>query len=377
MLKHLLFFIFLQPLSGLAAQLSQNDISILMPLSQSDLFRPNTSGAFGELLPKFVYKKFPTLVFENPEETYKKIRVVGVRIDPCFFPVTSSMVNCQAQIRMVWQPLTINSIGDTIALDAAIHTFYDLPPSEFAQLITELEKIKATYGDDASDEAIGVSPLLRKYGLSSSYAKELFSILLSHTGASRLSQATFMQLSGGENVWIFGGFLISGRQITNLPIPRISGFTQKFQNNPSLFSPTYFANGKMDPAPHGVDTFNLLIGNSMDITKADAPEVIESTMSAFRVENPNSHNTNTMDCVSCHTAQMARVWSVRQFPWLNLEPKGYQFKFQSKFNLSNNSPNQNNTKILRAFGYSGTDPAVSQRTINETAAVLDRLYPVH
>lgn len=374
MQKYLLYaYITIAPVTAWSAALSQNDVSILIPLPQSlasaPLFQPTSMGAFGELLPKIVYDKMPALEFQTPDETFKKLRVVGVRIDPCF-PLTPPATGCQPQIRMIWQPIVGDANEQARSIDAAVHTFYNLSSDDFSILIAELEKLKTTKGSGILDEVLSVNPLLKKFGLDSAYAKELFSILLSHVGSKRLSQATFMQLSGLGNVWIFGGFLISGSQIADLPIPRITGFTQTFQSASS----TYFLSSGASPAPKGADTFNLLIRESRDITRADEPEVIESTMSTFRIENPNNHNPHTVDCVSCHIAQAARTFATRQYPWLFLEGRGQQFKFQSKFNLINLSPNQNNTMLLRSFGYSGVDPAISQRTINETAAVLEKLY---
>lgn len=377
MIKHILYTIlFLNPLMAFSASLSQNDVSILIPLPNipteiSNLFRPATVGSFGELFPRFVYDEMPELAFETPEETYKKLRVVGVRIDPCF-PMTPPSTGCQPQIRMVWQPIFTDSHGQIRSIDAAVHTFYNVPSDDFANLVVRLENLKATNGSGVPNEVLNVNPLLKKFGLNSAYSKKLFTIILSKVGSSRLSQATFMQLSGGENVWVFGGFLVSGTQINNLPIARINGFIQTFNNNPIF--PSYFSNGGASPPPTGTDTFNLLIKDSRKIAPSDETEVIESTMATIRIENPNNHNPHTMDCVSCHTAQSARIWATRQYPWLMLDQRGLQFKFQSKFNLTNASPNPGNTKLLRSFGYNGIEPAVSQRTINETAVVLEKLY---
>lgn len=357
--------------------LSQTDVSILIPLPQNELqdvlFRPASLGQFGELLPKSVYTKIPAIVLESPDIIYGKLRVVAVRIDPCF-PMPLPSTGCQPQVRMIWQPLEVGAKGKVTTLDAAIHTFYDLPLEDFKSLINQLEQLKNSFQIDIQDENLTVNPSLVRFGLNSSYAQKLFSILLSQVGSHRLSQATFMQLSGGDDIWTFGGFSIAGDSIESLVIPRIADFTQTFTNIPSPISPTYFAHGSIFPSPQGEDTFEILVTNSRDLSRKDEREIFEGTMSTFRIENPSNHNPRTMDCVSCHTAQLARVWSTRQYPWLNLDLRGQQFKFSSSFDTTNTSPHQNNTKILHAFGYSGTDPAINQRTINETAKVLEKLY---
>ncbi|MEQ1664393.1 MAG: hypothetical protein ABL927_03360 [Bdellovibrionales bacterium] len=355
--------------------LSQNDISILMPVPlnplEDHLLRASSEGAFGELFPRRFLDQMPELVFEPADETYKKLRVIAVRIDPCF-PTTLIKSGCQPQVRMIWQPLVQRSRGEMKLLDAAVHTFYNLTAADFSTLIQQLEALKASFQFENLDEILTINPQLKKLGLSSDYAKKLFSILLSHTGAERLQQATFMQLTGTENVWIFGGVFVLNGQINLLPIPRVGGFTQAFTNNTR--NGDFFQHGGAHPAPQGQDNINLLIGESRNIKPSDEATVIENTMSAFRIENPNLHNPSTMDCVTCHAAQPARLWAIKQYPWLSLNERGEEFKFKSKFDLTNSSTNPSNTKLMRAFGYDGIEPAISQRTINETAKILEGMY---
>jgi hypothetical protein len=372
--KSLLLALILISLTVKAEPLSQNDVSILMPLpvdiSSNHLWNASVQGSFGELLPRKYFDKLPELDFDSADETFKKLRVVAVRIDPCF-PDTLNPSVCNFQIRLVWQPVAITEAGSITTIDAALHTFYDLNELAFKKLIKQLEQLKSDAGETIKNETLSIHPLLKSSGLSGSYAKELFSILLSELGSSRLSRITFMQLSGSGNVWNFGGFDIVGNGMKPMLIPRVNTKIQAFNNNPH--TPTYFQNGGAVPSPRGKDTFNLLIQNSRNITNADEPEIIESTMSAARVENPKLHNPHTIDCVSCHTAQPARIWAQRQYPWLMLDLRAQQFEFSSTFNLKNSSPNPERTTVLRAFGYDGDQPAISQRTINETAAVLEYL----
>jgi hypothetical protein len=379
MSKYFIFIIVIFTSFGAKAlprtQLSQNDISILMPLQQNpsedNLLRASTEGAFGELFPRRFLDQMPELVFEPADETYKKLRVVAIRIDPCF-PTTTHSLGCQPQIRMIWQPIVQRSRGEMKLLDAAVHTFYNLTTSDFTMLIQQLEELKAAFQIENLDEILTINPQLKKLGLTSDYAQKLFSILLSHTGAERLQQATFMQLTGSENVWTFGGVFVLNNQINLLPIPRIGGFSQAFTNNTR--NGDAFLHGGAHPAPQGADNINLLIGESRNIKPSDEATVIENTLSAFRIENPNLHNPSTMDCVTCHAAQPARLWAIKQYPSLSLNERGEEFKFKSKFDLTNSSTNPSNTKLMRAFGYDGIEPAISQRTINETAKILEGMY---
>src|SRR5690606_37362574 len=136
-------------------------------------------------------------------------------------------------------------------------------------------------------------------------------------------------------------------------IARIGATEQEFANEPLAFSPHYYANASIQPAPQGEDTFSTLVSESRDFGRDRETEVVAGVRSIYRIENPARHNAQTLDCVSCHAAESARVWATRQFPWLSLELEGAPFRFRSRFDLNNTSPLVGNTQVLRAFGYGG------------------------
>ena len=88
---------------------------------------------------------------------------------------------------------------------------------------------------------------------------------------------------------------------------------------------------------------------------------------------PKLHNPGTVDCVSCHVAQPAKIWAMRQYPWLQLDNVSRDIIYNSKLNIRNMSPMQMHTNIVRAFGYFMNQPFVAQRTINESAEVVNYL----
>ena len=164
--------------------------------------------------------------------------------------------------------------------------------------------------------------------------------------------------------------------MTEIPIPRVDNLTQEFVNH-ALPGPSVkdFFDAKIIPAPMGSDTFDLLIQNSNQVSASSKPKIVESVISTLRIENPQIHNPHTIDCVSCHISLAARRVAIRTFPQLNLESKTHDFVFKSKFNLENNTENPGHTREMRAFGYASQGrPVINQRTINETAFVLQQLY---
>lgn len=370
--------------SAHALNLSQNDMSVLMPLpktlTEGGLLAPIDQGQYGELLPKALFDQLPPLLVRQPGSLFDSLRVVALRFDPCF-PAMPPVNACTPQVRLVWQPLmeeVENNVKFVSTIDVAVHTFYDLPSIEFTALIWRLEQLKASSGRRIEDEALTVNPTLRSFGLRSQYAKTLFATVMSSIGAKRMSRITFMQVdrlpdySTGET-WSFGGLdLSAGEPNGSIQIPRVGGTLHSFKGRTS--NALYF-DGETKPAPTGPDTIGILITDSKVLAPKDELEIKSAAAAALRIENPKLHSAHTIDCVSCHLAFSARTWAIRHYPWMNLR-SGAAFGdvYWSRRNLENTSQTLGNSNVLRGFGYIGNKPAVSQRVVNETAEAITKLY---
>lgn len=381
------FFTILCILSSQAAEkvwldvhLDLHDVSVLLPLppiDQIDLApSPMTQAQFGELLPKEMFDMLPPILVEGNEVTWSHVRLVGFRMDPCFMEGATPL-KCRPQVRMVWQPLIVRQFERdgvvqryVAAQDAAVHSFYELNTEEFEVLLSKLISIKKKMGQ-AKDRPLLIHPTIAKEGLGGAYFKDLWNVILAFTGKNRLSRITFMQLSSGENMWTFGGFEVEAGKMIAIMIPRIQRTLQVFTNN-SLPRPFWF-NGGIFPEPKEGDQFNILTRDSRKLSEQNEQEIIDAVGSAIRIENPKKHNPGTVDCVSCHVAQAARIWSMRQYPWLMLDQKHQSEFYNFNRDLSNMSPMQPHTNVVRAFGYFENRPIVSQRTIHESASVIEYL----
>lgn len=352
-----------------------NDVSILLPLpALSDwnlLPNPETVAAKGVLLPKEIFLQVPQLLaFASNEDMYTSLHVVGIRVDPCFAE-GQGPIKCQTQIRLVWQPFT-NSDTETSTFDTSLHTFHQLSESEFKSLIADLKNLKNEQTPNADDPVtLGVNPIIKREGLSGAYYTKLTKIIFSYIGESNFSRITFMQLSMQGNVWVFGGFDFANGELKPIKIPRVGSFTQSFRNSATP-RPIWFIGG-MTPEPTQPENFNILTRDSRKLAPQDEASIIEATKSAFKFENPKLHNPGTVDCVSCHVAQPAKIWAMRQYPWLQLDNSSRDVIYKSNSNLANMSPMQIHTNIVRAFGYFMDMPFVAQRTINESAEVVNYL----
>ena len=178
-----------------------------------------------------------------------------------------------------------------------------------------------------------------------------------------------MQLFMNEKTWMFGGFDIVDGETRPILISRVNTSFQVFNNSVSTDRPFWFLGG-MNPKPEDPENLNLLVADSRALAPQDEGQIIAAVKAAYRFENPSLHNPGTVDCVSCHVAQPAKVWALRQYPWLQMDVLHQNEIYQSDRDLRNLSPMQPHTNIVRSFGYFMNRPFVAQRTINESAAVI-------
>ncbi len=354
-----------------------NDVSILFPLREpAELLRPETDGAFGPLLPRALYQKVGKLnSFEDPAVTFEKLRVVAIRLDPCF-PSGKAFRGCRSQIRMVWQPIEKSPAGQATTADAALHSFYDLPHAEFDRFVSQLKKIRIEFGSDLSKHALTIHPDLARQGLRGEFYRAFRKLLLTQVGAGGLTRLTFMKLSGGGSVWDFGGFDVDASGgATPFVVPRLKERRQLFINGAGVGDTDFRASSIREEPATSLRNVNWITKDSKMVrSQLDEPVILANFTDARWIENPRKVAADQMDCVSCHVAQPAKLWALQNFPEMDLDHRSDDVAYRSKsHSLRNKSRAADLSTNLRAFGYFGVEPAFSARVINESAEVADSL----
>ncbi|MGZ3692317.1 MAG: hypothetical protein ACXVAX_12490 [Pseudobdellovibrio sp.] len=374
MTKHLiLLFILLSGFTARAQEFGLNDVSVLFPMPASTdidlLWSGDRMGSQGAILPAYVMDKVPQLLkIADNSQVYPFIKVVGVRIDPCFMEGLSSVLRCQQQIRMVWQPVSADDDNLT-TYDASLHSFYQLSSEQFQQLVTQLKQLNSQFPHDET-LALGVHPVIKAQGIKGDYFKAFTDIILSYVGEKNLSRVTFMALGQEGNTWTFGGFDILNGNWTAINIARLQKTTIQVFKNAIRPLPIKFK-GTLTPEPTGQDLITYLIGDSDQVDLTHEQDIRSAVRAAFKIENPQLNNPGTVDCVSCHVAQEAKLWAINKFSTLDFLTENENVIYQSRFSLNNVSPLQDKTNVTRAFGYFLSDAVTSQRTINESAVVAN------
>ena len=354
------------------AQWDLNDVSYLLPLpssmQQDTLLRMTTQTSSGPLLnPDFASQIPPLTLPMRDHELVASLRVVAIRIDPCF-PLPTPQ-NCQRQIRLVWQPLGLDRRQVVTTADAALHSFFRLSNEEFISLLTDIATWKRRYQFSTRGQPLTLHPAWQRPGALLDFQR----IILRYVGPRNFTRVTAMFLRGAGNMWAFVSYELRNGKLTPQPIARLNGKTsQTFVN---LAMPTQSFQGQgMVPKPDTDDTFDQLLHLPAQATVGTEEIIRQSFRSIYRTENPKIFNPENMDCVSCHITQPVKHFYFSKRPDLKLDQMWGQSQYlNSRYNLKNLSPDRHDTQIIRAFGYFGNKPVISQRVINESADVADFL----
>lgn len=115
----------------------------------------------------------------------------------------------------------------------------------------------------------------------------------------------------------------------------------------------------------------MLLANVSTADAASPADRAKAFAAALRVENPKKHTPDTVDCVSCHVAEVARRIGEARF---GLSAAGHVDAFVTSADTSKVgttvTPSLEN---VHAFGWLGRDVGISQRTAFESALAAQAL----
>lgn len=369
----LLFILFYyQILAATPISWGLNDLTHLLPLPKSDevsfMLSPQSKEGKGELIPLEIYKRLPTIVPRiSPDQLYQHSwKVIALRFDPCFNDLPTPG-KCQAQIRMVWQPLFFKSYSSS-TIDASIHTFYNLSNHEWHEFIQAYALIKQTkVRNNLGQEPLQISPPLLQMGYKSDYWQKLSHLILKFAGQNNLSRLTIMTVNPVGNLWVFAGYKVTDGFLTLLTIPGIDKKSQAVSSR-TLGSIETAIN--INPDPQGQNIYMQFLAGSSNAKKTWTPEqILEVGKISLSIENPNFHNSGTVSCASCHTTRSVNILLKNSFPnWI-----WKKISYTGNTNLKNTTAQFSLGESLRMLGYFGQTPIISDRVINETDVSIRQL----
>lgn len=358
--------------------LRSQDVSILYPLpANEELSRMvwgNTLCTYGRLIPQALFQQVPAVLDPRPgsstassdQTAWYNLRVVGVRLDPCFGSRGEVPdAQCRNQVRLVLQGMH-PGVEQAVSDDGALHALYELPRAELLAFTRKLLELTVREGDYAA-APLQVHPILLRQGYAGSFAAGLKDLLRGYLGESRLVRMTFFSrsdtlLSG----WRFGAFDRVGQGFARAEIATTMAQDQRLGAGVPVSGTL---EGTVQPETGSADRLLLLLSGSL--ARAATPEVQQQAFgAALRIENPLRHTPDTIDCVSCHAAQAARAFGEQG---LGLSAEAHPDRYAGAGDLRLAAPRQVSLENVHAFSYLGAEAGLSQRTVNESAAVAQRL----
>lgn len=346
-----------------------HDVSVLFALpdvlgQRTSMIGADAVGKRGVLFPLELFSELPLVdILLSNEQSHGLLRVVSARFDPCFPGMGEA---CQNQIRLVMQPVTLDPNGEhLIANDAAVHLFYSVTREELEAALRHVVELRRASGIEDGTGPLGVHPALLAEGIEGKFARGFRDALLTYAGEENLVRVTFMALEGASDEWRFGGFDVVDGALVPLAISGLTSHDQSFINADR--SGVSFDQASVSPESTNADDFSIFLFPDK-ASAATAAERDAAFAALLRVENPTRHTPNTIDCVSCHIAPGTRSHVEQTYA---MTAAGSAEVFLSAAGSEPAGRTSFGTHNLRAFGIFGSEPAISQRAVNETEAVVD------
>lgn len=348
--------------------IGMTDVTILWPLpdgpSADPLLRVDAIGRGGALVPAAVLAMVPPLDRGAPNDA-ASLRVVAMRLDPCFPGIDlTGPIACRRQIRLVAQPLRVPpGAGSIAAADAAIHLLYDVDAPTFETALARIIGASRAAGVDR-DAPLAIHPALASEGLEGTFATELHAVIVASVGAENLVRVTSTtRESSRAPSWQFASVDVAGGVATPTTLVALRE-AAPFQTLSMM------ATGEYETSPEGAspDDPSLLFDLDAAAAADDATRRAAWT-AALRIEHPERHSPETVDCAGCHVAPQLRRDAEARFA-LAAEPSDDRFVAAGLSLAPPYATTEGARERIRALGYFEREPLVSQRVMNETALVV-------
>lgn len=320
------------------------DVAFLVPLVDARDFITAR-----EVMPRALFDRLqPLTVSDEPDDLYSALAVVGLRLDACF-QEGAPPSPCQAQVRLVFQPVFDDPMAGVTTRDAAVHVFFNTSPDEVVTAAKALIALRSEQKLNVEDALTGPHP-----GFADAVWKQKAKAAVSPLmNPERLVRMTSMGVHASGQAWVFSGIDISDGVPTDIQVPTLALTTE---GHVTSTGGALAVEVTIDPGSTVEPSLTPVIAKG-GLSQATPEQLAAAVTSVARLEDPSIHNPGTVDCATCHVAALTR---------LALESKG--LTFQSPFTASAAFAD---TRNLRAFGYFFTQPALSPRLLREAALVRD------
>jgi hypothetical protein len=256
----------------------------------------------------------------------------------------------------VLQPLYLRG-GVPFAHDIALHAFYPIPRGELAGVVEDLRRLAAIQRAPRG-AALGVSPAAAAGD--AAYLAGLRALVTRYARADQLARLTVIGqvADSAAFAWLFRGLDRRGDDMVPIAIPGIAAAEQSVQ---LAGGDTVYRAEPVVDLPAG---FALAI-NGPRFAQATGDQRAGAVAALAAVQNPSLHNTEDTQCIGCH---LATFLTARRAATTGIDPAALPAWFAGP--AAPRTIARDDPRVVRAFGWAGPAPAISQRVVNDTAEVL-------
>ena len=349
---------------GRAPALGMNDVSILLPLPPAGgaavlagldeglidrRWYDALVGARGDIGPR----SGEAIGFED-------FQVVAVRFDLCDRAAIGVCPrDAVGRLRLVLQPLYVRD-GATFAHDVALHAFYPIPADEVGGVVEALRWLARR--ERAPGVPLGVSPAAAAGD--AAYLTGLRGLVGRYARAAELVRLTVIGqvADAAAFAWIFRGLDREGDGFAAMMIPGVAAAQQTVQ---LAGGDTVYRSAPIADVPAGF----ALATNGPRFAAAAPDERAAAVAALAELQNPTLHDTVDTQCIGCH---LATFLTARRAATSGIDPAALPGWFATRAAAVPTIARQD-ARVVRAFGWAGNAPAISQRVVNDTAEVLSEI----
>ena len=351
---------------GPKPDLGPNDVTSLVPLPVTKatpviMRGDELTDDKSPLVPRALFDRVAGVGASTPDvsaEAYDRLHVVAVRFDLCDHGAPGPCTfGGGARMRLVLQPITDGFGAD----DVGFHVFYNIPEAEVPRAVASLGELARIQGPTPGP--VRPSPAL--VAGNAEYAKALRAFVARYGGEASLVRMTLnaQPIFAAAIRWTFRGVEKKGGAFEDM---KITGTSETLQGVILLNEASYQVTPLVD-TPAG-------LAAAIDKAKFDAaPEAEKRAMlsALAAVDNPLTHGPDTVACVACHASTVVAHTRAKAS---GIDLRSVSGAYTSTRDLAVSGGKSATTdRTLRALGWLGKEPMISQRVVNDTALVLDDL----
>jgi hypothetical protein len=345
-----------------------NDVSILVPLPDR-IDAPvitTMAGAPTPLVGTDIYARLVSdpadIAPKVGDLSYGGFQVVAIRFELCVRDLPRPCeVTEDGRLRLVLQPM-YSSNGMTLAEDVALHAFYPIPNAQLADAITQLRDLAAIQ-DAPLDAPLGVSTALASDG---TYREGVLQLVFAYAQQEQLVRLTVMGQAAASDAfeWIMRGVAKGDVGWADIPIAELGKPTKQVAQVAGGDTIYNVAPG-IDSPPGFVFALNGdLFDGGTDDDRMYALEALAT------IENPAWRGPGNTQCVGCHVSTFLMT---RRAAFQHVDPATLTMTYATSYNVDVSSIANMDDRVVRAFGWAGSSPAISQRVANDTAQLLTEI----